>query len=44
MGLEKGAYEFASDLVDNNKGNINIDLGFLKKMSSLDKPGIRKNK
>ena len=39
-GLEKGAYEFASDLVDNNKGNINIDLGFIKKISSLDKPGI----
>jgi type II secretory pathway component PulK len=35
-GLEKGSYEMESGLVDNNKGNINIDLGFLKDITSGD--------
>jgi type II secretory pathway component PulK len=35
-GLEKGTYEMDSNLVDNNKGNINIDFSVLKEMTSQD--------
>jgi General secretion pathway protein K. len=33
-GMEKGSYEMASELVDNNKGDIDIDLSNLKKLVS----------
>ncbi|MBN2400962.1 MAG: general secretion pathway protein GspK [Spirochaetes bacterium] len=33
-GMGDRTYEMESDLVDNNKGNINIDLGFLKDITS----------
>jgi type II secretory pathway component PulK len=35
-GLGKGTYEMESNLVDNNKGNINIDLSNLKEMTSQE--------
>ncbi|MFH0976666.1 MAG: type II secretion system protein GspK [Spirochaetota bacterium] len=35
-GLEKGAYEMSTELVDNNKGNTKIDLSILKGMTTQD--------
>ncbi len=35
-GLAKGSYEMESGLVENNKGNVNIDIGFLKEISPQD--------
>ena len=35
-GMENDSYEMASNLVDNNKGNIDIDPGFLKDIASTD--------
>ncbi len=42
-GMENSTYEMESNLVDNNKGNINIDLGFLKEMTSPDAAEKLKN-